>query len=70
MNGRFQSGDVRINRSGRPKKQRISDAIGGAISATDVEKIVGRMKVLALAGDPAAAQAVAAFVAASGAKPA
>lgn len=71
MNGLFQQGDMRINRAGRPKKkQSFSDAIGSSISATDVEKIAGRMKVLALAGDPGAAQAVASLVMAAGAKPA
>lgn len=68
MSGRFQPGDVRINRTGRPKKLSVSDAISGAISAADVEKIASRMKVLALAGDASAGQACAMFVlAASGA---
>lgn len=63
MNGLFQPGDMRINRAGRPKKkQSVSDAIGSAISATDVEKIASRMKVLALAGDASAGQAVALFI--------
>lgn len=61
MSGRFQPGDIRINRTGRPKKLSVSEAIGGAISTTDIEKIASRMKVLALAGDASAGQACALF---------
>lgn len=62
MNGRFQPGDTRINRAGRPKTQRVADAIGGAISTADIATITNQMKMLALAGDTSAGQAVAMFL--------
>lgn len=63
MDGRFQPGDTRINRRGRPKKRSLAEAIGAVISADDAEKIASEMKILALAGDVGAAQAVAALAA-------
>lgn len=67
----FQAGaDSRRNMTGTPRtKKTVSRVLAEVISPEDIEKIAGRMKTLALAGDPAAASAVAAFVAA-GAKPA
>jgi hypothetical protein len=62
----FQPGaDPRRNTKTGPYKSNKTVARALAtITPEDVEKIAGQMKVLALAGDPAAASAVAAFVAA------
>lgn len=62
----FQAGtDARRNLTGAPRtKKTVARALADTITAEDVERIASNMKVLALAGDPAAASAVAAFVAA------
>lgn len=53
----FQAGaDARRNTGGRPTKVR---AVADVVPPSDLEKIVSGMRVLALAGDPVAAQAVA-----------
>ena len=67
MAGQFVSGDQRINKAGRPRKKRsVAEVLADVIKPEDVEKIARSMKVLALAGDPAAASAVAVFLLAGG----
>lgn len=60
----FQAGaDPRRNMTGTPRtKKTVSRVLAEIISPEDVEKIASRMKVLALAGDTSAGQAVALFI--------
>lgn len=56
----FQAGDdQRRNTAGRPKRPTFANVIAGAISPEDVGQIMSKMRTLALAGDPAAAQVIA-----------
>lgn len=65
MRGRpFTPGaDARRNTDGRPSKVKsIGDVVASVLSPEDVQRIAATMRVMALAGDPAAAQAVAALI--------
>ena len=59
----FQAGDdQRRNMAGRPKRPTFASVISETISPEDVAQIARKMRTLALAGDPAAAQVIALLV--------
>ncbi len=65
MRGRpFTPGtDARRNTDGRPPKAKgVGEVVAGVVSPDDIQRITATMRIMALAGDPAAAQAVALLV--------